>query len=70
MVDAGFVGVGVSAPGVGNALGAKGGTGRLELNNSTINTKRFELGVSGSMLTGNNGVINVAGTVNPVNGVR
>jgi len=64
VVDAGFVGVGVSAPGVGNALGAKGGTGRLELNNSTINTKRFELG-EGSVLTGNNGIIS-AGVDGPV----
>jgi T5SS/PEP-CTERM-associated repeat protein len=64
VINAGFVGVGVSAPGVGNALGAKGGIGRLELNNSTINTKRFELG-EGSVLTGNNGIIS-AGVDGPV----
>ena len=67
VVNAGFVGVGVSAPGVGKAIGAPGGNGTLVLNNSTINTSRFELGAS-SLLTGNNGVINVADTVNPVNG--
>jgi T5SS/PEP-CTERM-associated repeat protein len=64
VVSAGFVGVGVSAPGVGNALGPKGGTGTLVLNNSTINTKRFELG-EGSVLTGNNGTIS-AGVDGPV----
>ena len=68
VVNAGFVGVGVSAPGVGNAPGALGGTGTLVLNNSTINTSRFELGAN-SLLTGNNGVINVADTVNPVTGL-
>ncbi len=67
VVNAGFVGVGVSAPGTGKAIGTPGGNGTLVLNNSTINTSRFELGAS-SLLTGNNGVINVADTVNPVNG--
>ncbi len=42
--------------GIGNALGAPGGIGKLVLNDSTINTSRFELG-AGSELTGNNGVI-------------
>lgn len=67
VVNGKFVGVGVSAPGVGNAIGAPGGNGTLVLNNSTINTSRFELGAS-SVLTGNNGVINVADSVNPING--
>jgi hypothetical protein len=67
VVNGQFVGVGVSGPGVGKAIGAPGGNGTLVLNNSTINTSRFELGAS-SLLTGNNGVINVADTVNPVNG--
>jgi hypothetical protein len=68
VINAGFVGVGVSAAGTGDAIGAAGGTGTLVLNNSTINTSRFELG-AGSSLTGDGGVINVADTVNPVSGL-
>ena len=64
VVSAGFVGVGVGAAGTGNAIGTAGGTGTLVLNNSTINTSRFELG-AGSLLTGDGGVIN-AGTDGPV----
>jgi T5SS/PEP-CTERM-associated repeat protein len=69
VLNAGFVGVGVSAAGTGNAIGAAGGTGTLALNNSTINTLRFELG-AGSLLTGDGGVINVADTAHPVTGLQ
>ena len=55
VVNTGYVGVGVSQAG-------QGGTGRLVLNDSTINTTKFELGAS-SVLTGNNGTINATGDV-------
>jgi len=74
VVNASFVGVGVGSAGIGNALGAPGGVARLELNDSTINTSRFELGANG-LLTGNNGTISagtdgpvvIAGTISPGN---
>jgi hypothetical protein len=68
VVNAGFVGVGVQGPGAdGKSIGAQGGSGVLVLNDSTINATRFELG-AGSLLMGNNGVIHVADTINPVTG--
>ena len=75
VANAGFVGVGVSQAGTsGTTLGTPGGTGTLVLNNSTVNTSRFELG-AGSLLTGDGGVINagangpviIAGTISPGN---
>ncbi len=58
---AGYVGIGVSAPynGVAQAIG---GSGTVVLNDSTINADKFEVG-AGSVLTGNNGVLNVTGDV-------
>lgn len=71
-LNAGFVGIGIGAAGTGDSIGAPGGTGTLRLDDSTINTSRFELG-AGSTLSGNNGVINagplgkviIAGIVSP-----
>ena len=74
-VNAGFVGVGVGSAGLTrDTLGTPGGTATLVLNDSTINTSRFELGANG-LLTGNNGTINagangpavIAGTISPGN---
>jgi hypothetical protein len=56
-IDAGFVGIGVSAKYDGVAQ-ANGGTGTLVLNNSTIRTAGFELG-AGSVLTGDGGTIEI-----------
>ena len=55
VVSAGYVGIGASPAG-------QGGTGRLVLNDSTINSTKFELGAN-SVLTGNNGTINATGDV-------
>ena len=74
LINASFVGVGVGSAGIGNALGAPGGMAKLELNDSTITTSRFELGANG-LLTGNNGTISagtdgpvvIAGTISPGN---
>ena len=55
VVNAGYVGIGATQAG-------PGGTGQLILNNSTINTGKFELGAN-SVLTGNNGTINATGDV-------
>ncbi len=63
VLNADFVGIGVNAKAV-NGVQSNGGAGTLVLNNSTINTKHFELG-AGSLLTGNEGVIE-AGTDGPV----
>jgi hypothetical protein len=56
-ITAGFVGVGVSAKGDG-VTQFNGGTGVLVLNDSTITAAGFELG-AGSVLTGNNGTIQI-----------
>jgi hypothetical protein len=63
VLNADFVGIGVNAKAVGTTQ-SNGGAGTLVLNNSTINTKHFELG-AGSTLTGDEGVIE-AGTTGPV----
>ena len=66
VVRAGYVGVGVSQPGViqpdGSVTQANGGAGRLIVNNSTINTTTLEIGAQG-ILSGSGGVINAAGGV-------
>lgn len=54
-VSASYVGIGATQAG-------QGGAGKLILNNSTINTGKFELGAN-SVLTGNEGTINATGDV-------
>ncbi len=60
-LSAGYVGIGVSAP-YNNQAQSIGGSGTVVLNDSTINAGKFEIG-AGSILTGNNGVLNVVGDV-------
>jgi fibronectin-binding autotransporter adhesin len=68
VLNADFVAVGVNAKyNATSGLQSLGGVGTLALNNSTINTKHFELG-AGSTLTGDGGVINVVDTLDPVTG--
>ena len=66
MVNAGFVGVGVSQPAVvvdGVVTQVfNGDTGHLILNNSAINTTTFEIGAL-STLSGDGGTINASGDV-------
>ncbi len=70
VINAEFVGVGVSAAGTGAAIGTPGGVGTLALDgDSTVNTGRFELGAN-SFLVGNGtidavGDVVIAGTVSP-----
>jgi T5SS/PEP-CTERM-associated repeat protein len=70
VLNAEFVGVGVSAPGTGETIGTPGGVGTLALDgNSTVYAGRFELGAS-SFLVGNGtidavGDVVIAGTVSP-----
>ena len=68
VLNADFVGIGVNAKYNAATGQSLGGIATLVLNDSTINTKHFELG-AGSTLSGNNGVINVADTINPINGL-
>jgi T5SS/PEP-CTERM-associated repeat protein len=60
-LTAGFVGVGVSRPFDGSTQ-ATGGSGKLILNDGTINADMFELGAT-STLSGSNGVFNVTGDI-------
>lgn len=66
IVNAGYIGVGVSGPGVigagGSVTQSIGGSGQLILNNSTINTTTLEIGALGT-LSGDGGVIYAAGGV-------
>jgi T5SS/PEP-CTERM-associated repeat protein len=66
VVNTGFVGVGVSQPGViqpnGSVTQFNGGSGHLILNDSTIDTTTFEIG-SGGLLSGDGGVITATGNV-------
>jgi T5SS/PEP-CTERM-associated repeat protein len=72
-VTAGFVGVGVSAAGVGKNLGAAGGTGTLDLgelgSEGTVFAPRFELGAgstlmgSGTIEAGPGGQVVIGGTI-------
>jgi hypothetical protein len=76
LVKAGYIGIGVSQPGVvltdGSVIQSNGGAGHLIVNNSTINTTTLEIGSQG-ILSGDGGVINAAGgvivggTINPGN---
>lgn len=65
VVTAGYVGVGATQ-------GGAGGSGRLVVNDSTVNTGTFEIG-TGGILSGSNGTIHatgdviVAGTISPGN---
>jgi T5SS/PEP-CTERM-associated repeat protein len=54
--------VNTSYVGIGATQAGQGGAGQLILNNSTINTDKFELGANG-VLSGNDGTINATGDV-------
>ena len=66
VVNAGFVGIGVSQPAVviGGVVNQvfNGGNGHLILDHSTVNTTTFEIG-AGGLLSGDGGVINALGNV-------
>lgn len=73
VLNAGFVGVGVSSAGTGKTLGTAGGTGTVDLGDlgtgGTINAPRFELGYgsllkgSGTINAGPGGEVVIGGTV-------
>jgi len=63
-VNAGFVGVGVSAAGTGNAPAAVGGTGLLNIGNgvglSAVHAGRVEVGAGGTVNVNAGGTLNVS----------